>query len=96
MPVMVTVAELGEANVAPLAADRVTAKDLFPENGVASLMGIEKVFGDESPFAQLSVPFSAVYSPPATALPLLVAYATLAVPDEPPVRSTVTVSVPEL
>jgi hypothetical protein len=95
-PAIVTVAELGEANVAPLAADRVTAKDLFPEKGVALLMGIVKLFAEESPFAQLSVPFSAVYSLPATALPLRVAYATLAVPDEPPVRFSVTVSVPEL
>lgn len=59
-PVMVTVVLLGEDNVAPLAADRVTPNDLLPEKGVASLMGTVKLLDEESPLAQSRVPLSAV------------------------------------
>lgn len=58
LPAMVTSALLGEANVAPLAADRVMVKDLFPEKGVVP-MGIVKVFGEALPLAQSRVPLVA-------------------------------------
>jgi hypothetical protein len=49
-----TFADVGVPKLAPLALDRPTAKDLLPDPPLA--MGIENVFTDVSPLAQLSVP----------------------------------------
>jgi hypothetical protein len=57
----------------PLGSDRATLKDLLPENGVASLMLIEKLLEDASPSAQISVPLTPAKSVPASAVPLAVA-----------------------
>ena len=46
----------------PPGLDRATLKDFVPENGVASLMLIEKLLELASPSAQSSVPLAAVYS----------------------------------
>src|ERR1700728_4661096 len=95
-PVMVAIALLGLPSAAPVAPafDKDMVNDLLPENGVALLMGIEKVFDAASPLAQLRVPLVAVKFVPATALPAVVSYVTLAAPLEPPVRVTVTVNEP--
>jgi hypothetical protein len=57
----------------PLGFDSATLKDLVPENGLASLMLIEKLLELASPSTQSSAPLAAVYCVPATAVPLLVA-----------------------
>jgi hypothetical protein len=94
-PVIETIALLGLASVAPpVGPDNVTVNDLAPVNGVALLIGIDIDFVDASPSAQFNVPLEGVKSLPDTAVPLLVAYPTLTAPLEPPLRFTLSVTLP--
>jgi len=94
-PLIDTMALPGLASVAPPPApDSVTVKDFAPANGVALLIGIDTVFVAASPSAQFSVPLAAVKSVPDTAVPLTVAYPTLTAPAEPPLRVTLTATLP--
>jgi hypothetical protein len=96
-PLIETMALLGLASVAPPPApESVTVKDLAPANGVVLLIGIDTVFAVASPSAQFSVPLEAVKSTPDTAVALAVAYATLTAPAEPPLRVTLTATLPAL
>jgi hypothetical protein len=84
---------------APIAAcalgwDRTTLNDRVPANGVALLRGTVKRFAAVSLTAHSRVPLDAWYTAPATALPSLVAYCTLAVPLAVPERVTSTVTPP--
>jgi hypothetical protein len=90
---METMALLGALSAAPpVGADKVTVKDLFPENGVTLLTDTEKVLADSSPVDQFKVPLAAVKSLPATAVPFFVAYDTAIAPLDPPTRLTVTLT----
>lgn len=92
-PEIVTVALPGLAMLAPaLGLERATVNVLFPVNGVASLTGIAKDFGEVSPLAHFRVPVLPVKAVPAGAVPLEVEYATLAAPEEPSMRSTLMVT----
>src|ERR1700719_2977636 len=94
-PLIVTPALTGVPSVAPpVGLAKPTVNDFVPANGLALLIGTESVFAAVSPVAHERVPVVAVKSVPATALPLVVAYATLTAPLEPPVRLTVTVTAP--
>jgi hypothetical protein len=94
-PVIVTLAVLGlPITLPPPGLDRETVKALLPENGAALLTLIGNVFGVASPSAHCKVPFVAVKSLPATAVPLLVAYATVIAPLVPFTRFAVTLAAP--
>src|ERR1700692_698575 len=94
---MATLALLGVLIVAPpLGLDNATLNDLVPENGVALLTATANVFEVASPSAHCRMPLAVEKSFPATAVPLVVTSAALTVPLDPPVRLTVTVTVPAL
>jgi hypothetical protein len=96
VPAIVTVAWLGLPMLAPvLALLSATPNVLLPEKGVVPI-ATANVFGEESPLAHCRVPLVLVKPVPAAAVPLLVEYATLAVPEEPPVLSTVIATLPAL
>src|SRR5258705_457765 len=91
---MRAVALPGLPRVATVALDSAMLNVLLPENGDALLTATENVFAAISPSVHFNVPLAAVKSVPATAVPFVVLYATLAAPLEPPVRLTLTVTVP--
>jgi hypothetical protein len=93
LPLIVISSLAGEPKLAPVAADSVTVKFFAPLNPVAP-KDTAKVFAAISPAAQFKVPPAAVYWAPETAVPLLVTYFTVAAPLEPPVRLTLTVTLP--
>src|ERR1700730_11084902 len=93
-PLIPTVAVPGLPRVATVAPDSTMLNVLLPENGEALLTATANVFAAASPSAHFNVPVVVVKSVPATAVPLVVLYATLAAPLEPPVRLTVTVIEP--
>src|SRR5579863_4024996 len=94
-PAIVTIALPGLPRLTPpLGLDRATVNALSPENGALALIATVTAFGAESPLAHCRVPRLLVKLLPAAAVPLTVAYTTLAVPDEPPARCTLTVTVP--
>ena len=88
-----TVAVAGAPSVAPTGALSTTVKSRSPRDTV-SLTVVTVIVWLATPGENISVPLLAAYWPGAVAVPLAVAYFTLAAVRVPPVRCTVSVAVP--